>query len=161
MKGGSIGVNLATVPRERVRWLWDRRIPFGKLTIVEGDPDDAGAPRLLALRLRRWLGDTTLARQVRCGVDLALHDLAGRALGVPVSELLGGAARSTLRVAYAIGSHRIDCDQDNIRRFRQRLRRKRQSAEGDKSASQRRTDQPDTSHVAPTWEASSGQRIAV
>jgi L-alanine-DL-glutamate epimerase-like enolase superfamily enzyme len=62
--------------------------------------------RPLALRLRRWLGDTALARQVRCGVDLALHDLVGRAQGVPVSDLLGGAVRDTLRVAYAIGSHR-------------------------------------------------------
>jgi len=62
--------------------------------------------RPLALRLRRWLGDTALARQVRCGVDLALHDLVGRAQGVPVSDLLGGAVRHALRVAYAIGSHR-------------------------------------------------------
>jgi AAA domain len=29
----------ATVVPEKVRWLWDRRIPFSKLTIFDGDPD--------------------------------------------------------------------------------------------------------------------------
>ncbi|HEV8633633.1 MAG TPA: enolase C-terminal domain-like protein [Chloroflexota bacterium] len=61
---------------------------------------------VLAERMRGWLGESPVARQVRCGVDLALHDLVGRALGEPVVRLLGGAHRSTLRVAYAIGAHR-------------------------------------------------------
>jgi muconate cycloisomerase len=71
--------------------------------LVGVDPRD---PRLIVERLRRWLGEAPLARQVRCGVDLALHDLLGRSLGQPVSRLLGGAARGALRVAYAIGAHR-------------------------------------------------------
>jgi galactarate dehydratase (D-threo-forming) len=62
--------------------------------------------RVIAERLRQWLGEAPLARQVRCGIDLALHDLLGRSVGQPVSRLLGGAARPELRVAYAIGSHR-------------------------------------------------------
>ena len=36
------------------------------------------------------------------GIDLALHDLAGRALGVSVSALLGGAARTRVPVAIEI-----------------------------------------------------------
>jgi muconate cycloisomerase len=60
----------------------------------------------LAARARDWLGESATARQVRCGLDLALHDLVGRARGVPVWRVLGGAARDTLRVAYAVGAHR-------------------------------------------------------
>ncbi|WNQ08927.1 enolase C-terminal domain-like protein [Paenibacillus aurantius] len=39
---------------------------------------------------------------VRCGVDLALHDLVGKALGVNVSTLLGGRLRDKLKVCYPI-----------------------------------------------------------
>jgi L-alanine-DL-glutamate epimerase-like enolase superfamily enzyme len=60
----------------------------------------------LARRLQARLGDGPTARAVRCGMDLALHDLVGRASGLPVSGLLSGAERDTVRVAYAIGAHR-------------------------------------------------------
>ena len=39
---------------------------------------------------------------VRQGVDLALHDLLGRADGVPVSALLGGAVRDRIAVCYPV-----------------------------------------------------------
>ena len=29
----------SVVGPEKVRWLWEGRIPFGKLTIFDGDPD--------------------------------------------------------------------------------------------------------------------------
>jgi hypothetical protein len=32
-------VSASEVVTERVRWLWEKRIPFGKLTIFDGDPD--------------------------------------------------------------------------------------------------------------------------
>jgi hypothetical protein len=38
-KPGISATVAATVEPEKVRWLWDRRIPFGKLTIFDGDPD--------------------------------------------------------------------------------------------------------------------------
>jgi L-alanine-DL-glutamate epimerase-like enolase superfamily enzyme len=38
----------------------------------------------------------------RSGIDLALHDLAGKALGVPVSTLLGGICRDRVEVAIEI-----------------------------------------------------------
>ena len=36
---GEVGVLMSDVESEEVRWLWDRRIPLGKLTLLEGDPD--------------------------------------------------------------------------------------------------------------------------
>lgn len=33
------GVTMSDVESEEVTWLWDRRIPYGKLTLLEGDPD--------------------------------------------------------------------------------------------------------------------------
>ncbi|MFC5653606.1 mandelate racemase/muconate lactonizing enzyme family protein [Paenibacillus solisilvae] len=39
---------------------------------------------------------------IRCGVDIALHDLAGKALGVNISSLLGGRVRDKLKVCYPI-----------------------------------------------------------
>lgn len=36
-------------------------------------------------------------------VDMAAHDLAGKLLGVPVRDLLGGAARRSVRVAHMLG----------------------------------------------------------
>jgi L-alanine-DL-glutamate epimerase-like enolase superfamily enzyme len=41
-------------------------------------------------------------------VDIALHDLAGRALGVPVHTLLGGPARATVPVAHMLGIMPVD-----------------------------------------------------
>ncbi len=35
---GPVLVNMADVQREEVSWLWRWRIPFGKLTLLEGDP---------------------------------------------------------------------------------------------------------------------------
>ena len=39
----------------------------------------------------------------KAAIDMALHDLAGRLLGVPVSTLLGGARRPAVRLTRAVG----------------------------------------------------------
>jgi muconate cycloisomerase len=39
----------------------------------------------------------------KCAIDIALHDLAGKALGVPVHALLGGAVRASVPVAHMVG----------------------------------------------------------
>jgi muconate cycloisomerase len=39
----------------------------------------------------------------KAAIDVALHDLAGRALGVPVYQLLGGKCRDRVPVAHSIG----------------------------------------------------------
>src|SRR5215208_1406771 len=37
---GPIGTLLADVSAESVEWLWERRIPLGKITVLDGDPDN-------------------------------------------------------------------------------------------------------------------------
>lgn len=39
----------------------------------------------------------------KAAVDIALHDLAGRLFGIPISTLLGGARRPSIRLARAVG----------------------------------------------------------
>jgi muconate cycloisomerase len=39
----------------------------------------------------------------KASIDLALHDLVGQALGVPVFQLLGGAVRDAIPVAHSLG----------------------------------------------------------
>jgi len=43
---------------------------------------------------------------IRCGVDIALYDLVGKALGVNVSRLIGGRVREKLKVCYPIFRNR-------------------------------------------------------
>ncbi|UFU02786.1 mandelate racemase/muconate lactonizing enzyme family protein [Ruania suaedae] len=47
---------------------------------------------------------------IRCGVDLALWDLRGKATGRSVTSLLGGAVRPSLPVAYPIFRQRSEAD---------------------------------------------------
>ena len=49
-------------------------------------------------------GDPDLAKTY-CSVEIALYDLAGKALGVPVSELLGGRVRDTIRLYGSAGMY--------------------------------------------------------
>lgn len=57
-----------------------------------------------------------------CGIDLALHDLQGKALGRPVSDLLGGQVRDRLRVCYPIFPMRQPEDvEQNLKRVADRL----------------------------------------
>src|ERR1051325_4450542 len=44
----------------------------------------------------------------KAAVDIALYDLAGKALGVPVYDLLGGCYRHRIPVAHSIGLMEID-----------------------------------------------------
>ncbi len=49
--------------------------------------------------------DTPIRGHLNCkaAVDLALHDLAGKALGVPVYQLLGGALRRKIPICHSVG----------------------------------------------------------
>lgn len=59
---------------------------------------------------------------IRCGVDIALHDLLGKALEMPVHDLLGGKYRDRLRVCYPIFRHQSKEDvPGNIQRVKDRL----------------------------------------
>lgn len=44
----------------------------------------------------------------KAALDVALHDLAGRALGVPIYQLLGGLYRDRVAVAHSLGLMEID-----------------------------------------------------
>ena len=48
----------------------------------------------------------------KCAIDLALHDIKGKALGVPVYELLGGLARRAVPVAHSLGIIDLDTMRD-------------------------------------------------
>jgi L-alanine-DL-glutamate epimerase-like enolase superfamily enzyme len=62
--------------------------------IVGHDPFD----RELLFRLIDYRGNTC----AKAGIDLAIHDLLGRALGVPVSVLIGGRHRTRVAVSIEI-----------------------------------------------------------
>jgi len=56
MKTAVVGVSMADVEREDVEWLWDRRIPRGKITNIEGDPDEGKSALVLDLAARASTG---------------------------------------------------------------------------------------------------------
>lgn len=60
---------------------------------------------------------------IRCGVDIALYDLVGKALGVNVSQLIGGRVRDKLKVCYPIFRNRsIEEVADNLQIVRDKLK---------------------------------------
>lgn len=61
---------------------------------------DATAPAAVAAEMERLLPGNPSAR---AAIDMAVHDLAGRLLGVPVAALLGGARRPSVSLARALG----------------------------------------------------------
>src|SRR4051812_7867908 len=63
------------------------------------DPD-----ALRVLFLKKAGADEALAR-LYCFVEIALYDLVGKALGVPVSELLGGRVRDRIRLYGSAGMY--------------------------------------------------------
>jgi hypothetical protein len=69
--GRAVTVCLADVASERVRWLWPRRVPLGKVTVLDGDPG---------------LGKSTLA------LDVAARVTRGQAMPDGARADLGGAA---------------------------------------------------------------------
>lgn len=61
---------------------------------------DPTAIEMAHVRMDRVLRGNSYAR---CAIDMALHDLWGKAFGQPVYRLLGGAVRDRVRVAHMIG----------------------------------------------------------
>ncbi len=59
---------------------------------------------------------------IRCGVDLALYDLVGKALGKSVSELIGGRIRESIKVCYPIFRNRTTTEaKENVEVVRTKL----------------------------------------
>ena len=44
-------INMDEVPVEEVKWLWYPYIPFGKVTLLQGDPGDGKSKLMLSLFL--------------------------------------------------------------------------------------------------------------
>lgn len=89
-------VDMSTVKSEKVEWMWDRRIPIGKVTLIEGDPgvgkshvtlalatgvvNGYGLPgeqprppkRVLLLSAEDGLGDTVRPRLDAMGADAGM-----------------------------------------------------------------------------------------
>lgn len=53
----SVGIRLSSVKRERVEWLWQHRIPLGKITLLDGDPGLGKSLATLDLAARITRGD--------------------------------------------------------------------------------------------------------
>lgn len=85
-------------------------------------PEDLSAlhARLVSLLVGQNLFDLTTIQvawgeqewehQVLCGIDIALHDAIGKALGVPVYQLLGGRYRTRIPFAYPLAPCQTEAD---------------------------------------------------
>lgn len=99
---GRVGVGEADAPARAVRELvemgdlfeWSR----GLRSIVVGlDPFELAANHARMLHGTHYHGRRGLGVHAVSAVDMALHDLAGKQLGRPAYQLLGGACRDALR----------------------------------------------------------------
>src|SRR5918998_2608911 len=53
-----VGIMLSEVQAETVEWLWERRIPLGKITVLDGDPDNGKSVLTTDLAARVTTGRT-------------------------------------------------------------------------------------------------------
>lgn len=65
-------------------------------------------PAAIAVLHRRMDGAIVGHPYAKAALDIACHDIAGRALGVPVSTLLGGRFRESLEIVHSLGIMEID-----------------------------------------------------
>src|SRR5581483_1858010 len=67
-------------------------------------PAVMGMDALDMARIHTTIAAVTLMNpQAKAGIDIALHDAVGKALGVPVYVLLGGAYRKEIPLAQSVG----------------------------------------------------------
>jgi hypothetical protein len=76
--GGARVVWAADVEPERVKWLWPGRLPFGKLSIIDGDPGESKSTLTLAL-----------AAYATTGTPMPMSGLSGRQEPLTVVLLSG------------------------------------------------------------------------
>src|SRR5262245_40517445 len=80
-------VSLYSVQREDIAWLWERRIAFGKVTIVEGDPGIGKSTMTFAIAAAQTLGH---------GLPGQSPALPGRVLLVPAEDGLSDTVQPRL-----------------------------------------------------------------
>jgi L-alanine-DL-glutamate epimerase-like enolase superfamily enzyme len=78
----------------RTAHLWSRNVSE---ILIGSDPIELAANWQRMYEGVFWPGRRGLGLHALSAVDVALHDLAGKQLGVPVYKLIGGARRERLR----------------------------------------------------------------
>ncbi len=100
--GGLVGLGEATLaPR------WSGETSLGSVAIIEGliAPVLVGEDPTQITRLRQKLEATIrLNPFTKAAVEMALWDLSGKAVGVPVYQLLGGKVREEMPIRMVVGS---------------------------------------------------------
>jgi len=91
-------VCLAEVQPERVDWLWGRRIPFGKLTLLEGDPGLGKSTLALDVAARLSVGARMPFIDERCEAADTLILTAEDGLGDTVRPRLEAAGANLTRI---------------------------------------------------------------
>src|SRR6202165_5039596 len=71
--------------------------------LIGKDPTDIEILWQAMFRYPRWRGGPILNSAISA-VEIALWDITGQALGVPIYKLLGGAARTSIRMYLDVGS---------------------------------------------------------
>src|SRR6516162_3447979 len=77
----------------------------------EGTPEDLLRRQVLGrdpFDLEAWYAENTLGSYLASGVEMALWDLQGKATGLPLYKLLGGAVRSQIELAACMGIRPYD-----------------------------------------------------
>ena len=112
---GLIGLGEATLaPR------WSGETSPGCVAVIDGllAPVLVGEDPRLVQRLRQKMeGAIRLNPFTKAAVEMALWDLAGKAAGVPVHQLLGGKVRDEMPIKMVIGSFDVPKAVDLARRF--------------------------------------------
>lgn len=101
-------------------------LPAALRGLTAGTPDPISILLARLHRLALQAGEPGPVAQLASGADIALYDLRARRAGVPLAEILGGAARPV--EAYASGISPADCEAQvarmrslGYRRFKQRI----------------------------------------
>lgn len=115
---GHVGLGEATVaPR------WSGETSLGSVAIIDGliAPAISGEDPTQVTRLRRQIESTIrLNPFTKAAVEMALWDLAGKAAGVPVYQLLGGKVREEMPIRMVVGSLDVTAAVDLARQFLER-----------------------------------------
>ncbi len=106
--GGLVGLGEATVLKE---WGGDFGRYYGEHPATTAKLiTEVFAPALLgkdAMQFERLLDEMNLAAKgypyAKASLDIAVHDVVGKALGVPVYQLLGGRYRQEVPIAHSLG----------------------------------------------------------
>jgi L-alanine-DL-glutamate epimerase-like enolase superfamily enzyme len=91
-------------------------VDFFRPLLIGQDPTDVIRLNRVMFENAVWWARTGAGRSVISGIEIALWDLKGKALGVPVYQLLGGTARTTVPV-YASGGPSLWPIDENIRKI--------------------------------------------